>query len=352
MPFCICITFREKGNLMYFGLKLKFMRSSIWLFFLLLLSSSCTTDFELAAPWRDVPVVYGFLSLQDTAHYIRVEKVFLEPDGDARQIAEIADSIYYGPEVRVFLEKINSGQRFELDRVNGSVEGYPRASGPFAEQPNILYKIRAEDLNLQPGRPIRLIIDRGAQAAEVRAETVVLDEITIRESNPPSPVNMGYERNINFVFNVGEAAQLFDLRLRIHIQEQRSGISELITKEWGLVDDLQRSSSEGRVSVGITGEAFYRFLRDVLEPEAGLRRDLLGFDVVITAGGSEFVEVLRLQEANAGLTSAQDIPQYSNISEGLGIFTSRSMAIREDLQITASSLDSLREGIYTRDLGF
>lgn len=345
-----CIPFREKKKLMYFGEKLKDMRPYLLLSFLFF--SSCTTDFELEAPWQDVPVIYAFLSLQDTAHYIRVEKAFLEPGGDARQIAKIADSIYYGPELRVFLEKINSGQRSELSRIDARQDGYPRAEGPFAETPNILYKIRTNDLNLRAGAPVRLVIDRGEELPQVSAETVMLDEITIRESNPVSPVNMDYDRNINFVFNAGEAAQLFELRLLIHIRENRSGASESLTLEWVLVDDLQRNSSEGRVSVSITGESFYRFLGDALSPQAGLRRELLGFDVAITAGGAAFLEILRLQEANAGLTSAQDIPRYSNISGGLGIFSSRSSAVREDLQLTAGSLDSLREGIYTRDLGF
>lgn len=319
---------------------------------LLFFLTSCTTEFELEAPWKDVPIVYGFLSLQDTAHYLRVEKAFLEPEGDARQNARRVDSIYYGPEVQVFLEKINSGQRFELDRIAANLEGYPRQEGAFVEAPNILYKIRSADINLRAGDPMRLIIDRGMDLPEVSAETRILDEITIRESNPVSPVNMDYDRTINFVFNVGEYAQVFDVRLLLYIEEERSGAQTVNTLEWVLADDLRRSSSEGRVSVGIMGESFYRFLSDVLSSEPGLSRKFLGFDVAITAGGAEFVELLRLQEANTGLTSAQDIPVYSNISEGLGIFSSRATAVREGVQITTASLDSLQEGIFTRDLGF
>ncbi|KAA3638695.1 MAG: hypothetical protein DWQ02_04770, partial [Bacteroidetes bacterium] len=57
--------------------------------------TACTTDFQLEGEWKDIPVVYGFISVADTAHYIRVEKAFLEPGGDANQIAQIADSLYY-----------------------------------------------------------------------------------------------------------------------------------------------------------------------------------------------------------------------------------------------------------------
>lgn len=322
------------------------------LFFVLLTPFACTTDFTLEAPWQDIPIVYGFLSLQDTAHYIRIEKAFLEPGADARAIAQIPDSIYYEESLEVELEKVVSGRTFELTRVDGNLEGYPRADGPFANQPNYLYKINASELNLNAEEDIRLRINRGNGLPLVTAETQVLDDILIRESNPPSPVNMAYDRNVNFVFNVGEAAQIFDLRLRIHIQEQGNGRNELRTLEWVLIDDLRRASEEGRVSAGILGEEFYRFMGASLLPENGLQRSFQGFDVVIAAGGQEMVDLLTISEANLGITSAQVIPRFTNISEGTGLFTSRSTAIREGLSLTGASLDSLREGIYTRELNF
>lgn len=329
------------------------MRISVFILFLaLFFQTGCTTDFDLEAPWKDVPIVYGFLSVQDTAHYIRVEKAFLEPDGDARQIARIPDSIYYDEDVSVFLEKITSGRIYALSRVEANEEGYPRAEGPFVEDPNILYKISADNLSLRAGDRIRLGIDRGSDLPIVTAETIVLDDITIRESNPVSPVNMSYDRNINFVFNVGEAARLFDVRLQLKIREERSGQIEDNIIEWILAKDLENVSSEGRVSVSITGEEFYRFLGGALSTESGLRRTFRGFDVLISAGGQEMVDLLKVQNANLGITSSQSIPAFTNLSEGLGIFTSRSTAVRPDLQITSVSFDSLRNGKFTKDLGF
>ncbi|GAB5551254.1 MAG: hypothetical protein Sapg2KO_08450 [Saprospiraceae bacterium] len=324
----------------------------LFLFFLLLTCFSCSTDFTLEAPWEDIPIVYGFLSLQDTAHYIRIEKAFQEPGGDARELAQIADSLYYEETLEVSLEKVISGRTFALTRVDGNQEGYARVEGPFATQPNYLYKINATDINLLAGEVIRLNINRGNNLPIVTAETQMLDDIFIRESNPPSPVNMAYDRNINFVFNVGEAAQIFDVRLLIYIHEQGNGREETKMLEWILTDDLRSVSEEGRVSVGILGEEFYRFIGSSLEQENGIQRRLEGFDVAIAAGGQEMVDLLTISEANLGLTSAQVIPRYTNLSEGAGLFSSRSKAVRKDLTITGVSQDSLRDGIYTRSLNF
>ena len=329
------------------------MRYLSFIFLLLLFLTSCDTDFELEAPWQDIAIVYGFLSRQDTAHYIRVEKAFLEPGGDATQIALIPDSIYYGPEVLVELERINSGQRFTLERVDGNLEGYPRADGPFVSSPNILYKIKASTINLREGEDYQLRIDRGGDLPIVTAETTIIEDLVIRENNPVSPINMAYDRNVTFVFNAGEAAQLFDVRLRIRYRERESN-GPSVNKEliWVLADQLERSSSEGRVSVSVMGEEFYRFIGGSLEANPALRRDFVAIDVLLAAGGQEMVDFIRVSEANTGITSSQLVPTFTNISEGRGIFTSRSVAERLNLTLTGLSVDSLQNGIYTRDLNF
>ena len=51
--------------------------------FLLSLFSSCSNELELNAPYKNIPVIYGVLSVKDTSHYIRIQKVFTNPSGDA-----------------------------------------------------------------------------------------------------------------------------------------------------------------------------------------------------------------------------------------------------------------------------
>ncbi|MBK8555265.1 MAG: hypothetical protein IPL65_05590 [Lewinellaceae bacterium] len=71
-----------------------------------LLLSTCSNDFEITAPWKSYPVVYAFLSAQDTAHYVRIEKAFLSPDKSALAVAQIADSLYYPVDaINVYLQK-------------------------------------------------------------------------------------------------------------------------------------------------------------------------------------------------------------------------------------------------------
>lgn len=321
----------------------------------LFLLASCSTDLELEAAWKDIPVAYGFLSTTDTAHYIRVEKAFLEPGGDALMVARNPDSLYYGEEVAVQLVRLSTGQTYNLERVDGAAEGYPRDEGIFAAQPNYLYKIKANVIQLKERERIQLRIDRGPQSEPVLAETSILEEIEISSSSPPININWDYIRPVTFRWRTGPAARLFDLRLIIHLQESLPGQPTQFQDRsliWLLTDDLENTEGSSQVSFSIPGEDFYRFLAAELEEKSDIRRRFLSLEIQVTGAGVELLEFTRVNLANAGLTSAQIVPVYTNLSEGRGIFSSRTTALRTGLNISAASRDSLRDGMITRHLNF
>lgn len=324
---------------------------------MLLLSSvgmSCSTEVELEGPWKDIPVVYGFLSQQDTAHYLRIEKAFLPNGGNALEVAQIADSLYYDT-VLVQLEKVGTGQLFELERVDGNAEGYPRAEGIYADAPNYLYKIKASEIGLEGGETVRLMLQRREGAPPVTAETTVLEEIEPRRTSPVSPVNMDYDRQVNFTWSVGPHARIFDVRLVIHYRESAGGDPDGFQPqavEWVLDDALIRTDDLEQVRISISGEDFYRFLGQTIPVRPEVVRIFNQIDLEIAAAGPELVELLRVNGVNLGLTSFQSVPVYTNLSEGRGIFSSRSRAARRGMTLNSESLDSLRSGIYTRSLNF
>jgi hypothetical protein len=102
--------------------------NKIWVIlgaFLTLFMSACTNELVLTDTWRDIPVVYGILSTQDTAHYIRLEKAFLDANKGALDVAKIADSLYY-KNATVTLEEVISGRKIAFTRADATKEGYPR----------------------------------------------------------------------------------------------------------------------------------------------------------------------------------------------------------------------------------
>jgi hypothetical protein len=313
------------------------------------LLAGCDNTLDVTAPWKDIPIVYGILSPADTAHYVRIEKAFLDPEVSALEIARIPDSLYYDS-LDASIIDISSGTRFQLQEVDGIDEGYVRDEGIFAEVPNILYKVDAKELVLKPSNSYRLEINRSERLPLVTAEIEIVSKATIVRPLPGTDLRFPYQSLFKVIWRPVDNAFFYDASLLIHYDEWTLGDPGSISShsvQW----ELARNISADRLEVlGIT---FYEFLAAELQTDPALRRFLTGIDVLVRSGGQELYEFRRVLLANSGITSlGGDIPQYTNLSEGFGILTSSNTAQTLDLDLHIVSLDSLRNGYITEDLNF
>ncbi|MEM1319849.1 MAG: hypothetical protein AAGG75_06300 [Bacteroidota bacterium] len=326
---------------------------------LVFLGSACSNDFDLVDEWQDIPIVYGLLSPQDEAHYIRVEKAFLDPETSALVIAQNPDSLYY-QNAAVQLENLVTGEIIDLERVDGNEEGLEREEGIFATSPNYLYKFTlGPDERLEGGSRYRLTINRGDNLPLVTAETTILEDFSTTRPNMVRPLEWAdYNTTQKVLWRAEPNAFIFDVRLLIHIQEEDpNNPSELIprTLDWLVVKNLRKDESvDGtqQLRLEISGRDFYNFIGAELSDGANVRRFFVSYDYVIDAGGVELRDFLDLGNANTGITSSQIIPTYTNLSEGRGLFTSRNSFTFEGFTLTSNSLDSLKFGEFTKDLNF
>jgi hypothetical protein len=322
-----------------------------------LLWSSCETDFQLEGDWKDIPVVYSFLSVQDTAFYIRVERAFLEPGGNAREIAQIPDSIYYDiNDVTVKLERLSDGATAVLERVDGRNEGYPREEGDFVNEPNYLYKLKPSQLPLNEGSSFRVIIEREGEEPAT-ASSVLISEIEVASLPTSGFFNFGdYSKDTRFGFRPSnEEGRIFDIRMIFKYREtDAANPGNFISKEaeWIVANNITRDNSVSAQSVTVDNEAFYQFLASELEPISTGNRKFDGIYIQVTAAGVEIEEYLQIANANIGITSAQSIPVYSNVENGVGIVSSRYQVLSNQFTLSSQSRDSLYNSQLTKNLRF
>jgi hypothetical protein len=336
-----------------------YLRAMKFILGLLIISSffaACSNELVVVDKWKDIPIVWGLVSKSDTAHYIRVEKAFLDPTTSAYDIARIPDSLYYDNAI-VTLKRINTGQIFTLERVDGTLEGYPRdtysasqpdSAGIFAETPNYLYKIKANVINLVIGEKYEFGLQRNDQSAQVTAMTIILPKPVLR--NPVAGSKLGIRPKFEFSFDWNDIpdAGIFDLMLRFHYLESDSTGHPFTPKSFDWVIDRNILTSEKKVN----GTDFYQAIKANIKEDIQASRRFSSIDIIIWCGGKELAEFIKIAEANNGLTSTQDIPTYTNLSEGLGIFTSRNVSYYTDFLLADPSLDSLQHGSITGNLKF
>jgi hypothetical protein len=325
-------------------------------FFATLSMFSCSNDFEVAAPWKDIPVVYGLLDINDPAHYIRLEKLFLDPDGNALEIAKIVDSLYY-QNATVRLQRLSdTNQIFTLQKVDGNDFGLPRDSGVFATEPNWLYRIDSAAIRLKPGERIRLRIDRGNGLPEITSTTVILPPIKL---NTPQQSSNGFGFNIpgkaTLAWEAADSAFIFDAYLHVRYAEYPIGQPQLLVEKeliWPWERGLRRESSSNNFKSEKDAEEFFIFMQNNIPVDETMKRIFLGIDVEIIAGGQPLENYVNVSLANTGITASQEIPTYDNLSEGKGIFDSVNKFWRLGFGIQDKTRDSLKLGYRTRALNF
>jgi len=320
----------------------------VFALFILVGVSSCSEDFNTSSEFKDIPVVFGLLSVSDTAHYIRIERAFLAPGLNAFEVAKIPDSVYYN-NLDVKLEDLTTGTLYTMREIDGNLDGYPRQDGPFVQSPNILYKITTNELPLVGGRSYRLLINRGGELPLATSTTRVVDDFRIfgplEGSNfrftELSTVRINWEKNnTSFFFDV-------DIDIRIREINSVAGTNVVNTYNWSLI----RQSTQNQIT--FRGSQFFGFLSSLgLEESAAITRRIEGLDLNISAGGEEFFDFVNLILANSGITSTQEVPEYSNIQEGRGLFSSRIKKTAPNYGLTSESISELKTNPLTQGLNF
>ena len=119
------------------------MKKTITLLFLIILIiSSCETDFKVNADRQEVTIVYGLLDQSKDRQYIKINKAFLV-DGNALEMAASSNSTNYNPdslEVKIYKVKEHSFGNFDtLGYVILNDTVLEKEAGLFSTDNNIVY---------------------------------------------------------------------------------------------------------------------------------------------------------------------------------------------------------------------
>lgn len=325
------------------------LKKALFLGSLVVLSIGCDNTLDVTAEWKDIPVVFGVLSPQDTAHYIRIEKAFLDPSRSALEVARIPDSLYYD-NLDAALVDLSSGLRYTLEEVDGTEEGLIREEGVFAEMPNILYKVDAQEIDLKPTLKYRLEINRSERLPLVTAETEIVSRPAINRPFFGELLRFQYNQQFKVIWMQSENAFLYDVRLTFNYLESSPATGDQFVPK-SLIWTIGRNVTINEVAVD--GIGLYEYLAAELEFDPQIERIAVGMDLEVIAGGEEVFEFRKIQLANTGITSVGgDIPRYSNLSEGIGILTSSNRDLKTGYELHPQTMDSLRNGVITEELNF
>ena len=303
---------------------------NIYLIFSVLLTvfSSCETDFDVHNAWEEVTVVYGLLDQSQDRQYIKINKAYLGA-GDALQMANIADSINFLPEnLEVRLYKLQNNDI--VDSINlDTTTTIIKDDGLFASGigENIIYTTLEKDSDfIESGKTYALTINNTESGNFVSANTELI-------SFPPPPFPFFINIHSLYRFGFYNPTQADSAKFLIKKIQWNSAVNGEIYQvdirfnyKENNIDKflIWRQSLVGiglSMSTTLEGVKLFNFLSNNLDENNAVSREFVSIDVLMTIGTSDLATYIAINTPFEGI--AQERPAYSNINNGIGLFSAR-----------------------------
>ena len=320
------------------------------LFLILPLLFSCETDFDVNANWKDVTIVYGLIDPNNEDQLIKINKAYLG-QGDAIQMASISDSTNYDPSNlivkihRVREQVFNTYDTLSTVVLTDTV--LDKDDGLFSTDDNIIYTFKKPSSFYNTNSIYVLEILNLSSGQKVTSETEIINSFSFESLNP------SFEWGL---YN-GELADSLRFRTKnIEWQNSSNGVIYQLDilinyLESGIVKSLSWSQpiveySSGNMSLKIKGDQFFQFLENNLDNNT--TKQFLNLDLVMTIGAQDLKTYIDVNQPFSGIV--QERPVFSNIDNGVGLFSSRyTYDDIKGIELTNSTLNYM---INDLDLGF
>ena len=334
----------------------------------------CETDFEVNAPWKETMVIYGLLDQSKAVQIIKINKAFLG-EGDANLFAQNTDSINYDPkDLKVVVyETSSNGSILDSLIFHDSIISNKKP-GDFSTTKNIVY---VSYQKLDSNYVYKLSVKNLKTGNIATASTSLLQRIRYSKPSPDpnnttisfvlsasSPSTNGSYSDLTTSWTTKPNAKTYQTNLRFYYLEKNLSTNIIEEKyvDW-LQSAKQSQSISGNelIAQSISGLGFYQLLGSEIPINNNVFRYASKIVLTMTVGSDELNNYININSPSSDLN--QEKPLYTNVNNGLGIFSSRtSSSITKFLcdnsvpsklcDAGRPSLKELVEGKYTYQLKF
>ncbi|TSA35804.1 MAG: DUF4249 family protein [Porphyromonadaceae bacterium] len=317
--------------------------SLITAFACILVFSGCETEIDVVIPADPTPVVYCILDQDSPVQYLRLSRSYLTDNASIPP--DEPDSILFARATKVAVEEVIDGK--VTKRAFFTPVDIAKDSGYFPRQEHWVYRA---DFIVKPETDYRLIIyiDEYDQIAYSSCYTVGNFEIINPLYSEVRYIHMLPDHNLSFYWTKSLNAAIYQLGFVMHYLEMKE--DQTLEKEIliPLKSIFYLQATDNLFSYPINSTNFYNYLAETLPIDPTVLRKCMTIDAVIISGGEELGYYMRIQEAG----QAFNLMDYTNIKNGIGIFSSKVLRRINGFSLTEQSIDTLAYGHATRQLNF
>ena len=309
--------------------------------FLIIISAvSCEKDLD-SAKWKEISVVYGVINLKDTAQYLRINRAYSSPDNDPLNYTQINDSVNYPQEIfDVYLEEYQGGELLG-DPVQYYAIDREKEPGLFSSESNCVFKTSKI---INKDSEYKLLVINKESGHEVSGSCSVLGRVTIKES-------FDWERAFYRVNYVAEPMHDYyegsldpqdhdNYIVRFLYWEYVNGETLYKYVDWVPSFNPLKEIADDDTSFQLF-DAYYAYLAENIEVDPSIKRRARGVDYMLALPGKEIQSYIQVYGQP---TNPHFYPEYSNLSDGNGIFGSKYYYTYFGLKLRKRTIDTISWG--------
>ena len=307
-----------------------------------LIFSSCSTDFELNAPYETIPVVYGLLDQSKDTQFVKINRSFLGY-GNNVDYAAVNDCTHFEYVVAVLEEYNEFGNLIDHDTLKEFMVGNLQP-GIFYEDSQKVYYLETDNDSLKEENTYHLKVSIPDKGLNFDAETDLIkgswlnfkfqtilylagSGFKVADVDLATTEDGYLEQTLRWT--TAERGKRYELMLRLHYTEVYNDLTEQEKfLEWNLGRQISVSSSGGEeMFKDVSGGSFFNFVETQLqnyENEDQVMKRVLGMDaveIILTAGNEDLNTYMQVNEPVTGIVTER--PIFTNVNNGIGIFASK-----------------------------
>jgi hypothetical protein len=331
---------------------MRYLKHGILFLLLFPILFSCNKELNVNADWEDVTVVYSLLDQGDSVHYLKITKAFLGP-GNALEFAKIPDSSNYPDKLDVRIDEYNGSlflRSFSCDTI--TIHDKEAGDSVFYYPDQLMYFATA---NLHQNFTYKLYVKNKQTNKEITSQTTLVHDFTIEKPTDFLAVNFipGNKNEVLFYSAVG--GKRYQVVLRFHYLESlKADTSQKTARyvDWVLFPGIRSLNVTGgeKMDYFYACDGFYSSLGAQIPVDPTLNRAARHVDFIFSVASEDLNTYMEVTEPSNSIV--QERPTFSNISNGIGLFASRSRKVIDSLRLRIETLNELKVNSHTKDLGF
>jgi hypothetical protein len=286
-------------------------------FFSVMVLTGCSTDVDNYATYKDISIVYGMIEPGADTTWIKISRAYLGP-GNALLIAKEPDSSNYPGKLDAKLIKVKGANEtiIQLDTLTRTDKLAGDSIFYFPQQ-----KLYYTTSSVDPAAEYRLVVNKGNDA-EVSSLTRVVQSFGL--TFPTNRINFHSTTTTAIRWVSAVNGKRYEAKLVFYYKEllpdNPDTLYKTLTWDLGMLRSSNTNGGEN-MEILINGEEFYTRLGGQMENILNVKRWAGPVDIFVSCGADELSTYI---DVNAPSNSIiQEIPEYTNIENGFGIFSSR-----------------------------